>query len=65
MTTKNVLWTLAVVGLIFAAVGTLAERRRHKRRDLDQVGWVPWTAVTIVGLTVAAASFGFALKVND
>lgn len=30
---------------IVAVAAFLAERRRHARRDLDRVGWVPWTGV--------------------
>ena len=30
---------------LVAALALVAERRRHARTSLDQVGWVPWTGV--------------------
>ncbi|WP_165799637.1 hypothetical protein [Sphingomonas oleivorans] len=36
-----------------ALAAALAERRRHARRDLDRVGWVPWPAVQLAALFVA------------
>lgn len=35
---------------VVAAVALVAERRRHARTNLDQVGWVPWTGVFLAML---------------
>jgi membrane-associated phospholipid phosphatase len=37
-----------------AGYAAWAERRRHRRRDLDRVGWVPWPLVLIVAIIGAA-----------
>ena len=65
MTTRAVLWTMAVLGLAMGALGAFRERRRAKRKNLDEIGWVPWTLVQVVGLTIAAGSIAFALKIHD
>jgi len=65
MTTRAVLWTLAVVGIAMGALGAFGERRRHRRKNLDDIGWVPWTIIQVIGLTVAAGSIAFALKLHD
>jgi hypothetical protein len=56
-----------VAGLAAATGGyaALAERRRHQRRDLDNVGWVPWTLVQVVAMVLAIGLFAIALKMND
>ena len=44
---------LVVCGLacwLVAAVALVAERRRHARTSLDQVGWVPWTGLFLAML---------------
>lgn len=46
-------------GLI-AAVAWVADRRRYRRRDLDRVGWVPWTAVFFWTLSAAIVLLGLA-----
>ena len=65
MTTRAVLWMLAAVGLAMGALGALRERRRAKRKNLDDIGWVPWTVIQVIGLTVAAGSVAYALKIHD
>ncbi|PTQ09933.1 hypothetical protein CLG96_12300 [Sphingomonas oleivorans] len=47
------LWIMAGLAAASALAAALAERRRHARRDLDRVGWVPWPAVQLAALFVA------------
>ena len=46
--------------LIVAAVAFLGERRRHRRRHIDAVGWVPWSALSVLatfaGVTLLAVA---------
>lgn len=52
------------VGAMVALVGVsgVAEWRRGKRADLDQVGWVPWTFVQVMALLLAIVGAALALK---
>jgi len=40
----------------------VAERRRSRRRDIDKVGWVPWTLVQVIALAAAALMVAYAIK---
>jgi hypothetical protein len=65
MRTSTFLWAAAGVALPLAGFAAWRERRRAKRHDLDDIGWVPWTVIMIIALTVAAGSVAFALKIHD
>ncbi len=41
---------------VVAGIALVADRRRQKRRDLNHVGWVPWTGV-FLGAALAGAIF--------
>ena len=50
--------------LLVAAAAFLGERRRLRRQQIDAVGWMPWTTVSVVAtfaglslLAVAAAGW--------
>ena len=52
-------------GLVAAAVALLAwagDWRRHRRRDRDKVGFMPWTTVFFVSLFVAVILLGLAAR---
>jgi hypothetical protein len=52
-------WIVAAIcSALVALVSTLADRRRQRRRLLDQVGFVPWTGISImaIGLTLIATA---------
>lgn len=56
---------LAVFGAacwVVAGAALIADRRRQKRRDLNQVGWVPWTGVFLVAATVGAVFLALGSK---
>lgn len=56
------LWATAGVAAGVVAIAALADRRRVRRRDLDRVGWVPWPAVLLFALMIAAICAALALK---
>lgn len=56
------LWALAGGAALMALLAALADRGRHRRRDLDRVGWVPWPLVQILAMLLAAIAAAFALK---
>ncbi len=62
MTIHATLWTAAAsAGALVVAAG-VAERRRSRRRDIDKVGWVPWTLVQVIALAAAALMVAYAIK---
>ncbi|MGX7894842.1 hypothetical protein [Tsuneonella sp. HG222] len=53
------LWGGMLVAL--AAVATIMERRRIKRRTIDQVGWIPWTAIFLTCAVLGAGLLAVAV----
>jgi hypothetical protein len=45
-------------------VSIVADRRRLRRRDIEAVGWVPWTLLSVLGsiATLFAAALAITLK---
>ena len=62
MMTQGGLWVGAGASLALAVGAGLADWRRSKRRSLDRVGWVPWTAIQIGALFAALLFAVLALK---
>lgn len=48
--------------LIVALVAAVAEWRRTRRKVIDAVGWVPWTAIFLAASFGAAGLLALALK---
>ncbi|QDK32351.1 hypothetical protein [Sphingomonas sp. IC081] len=56
---------MAIAGLVCAFVAAAAwigDHRRMKRRDLDRVGFMPWTALFFIGLMGAVLLLGISAK---
>ena len=62
MTIQATLWTAAASAGALAVAAGVAERRRSRRRDIDKVGWVPWTLVQVIALALAALMAAYAIK---
>ena len=62
MTIHATLWTAAASAGALAVAAGVAERRRSRRRDIDKVGWVPWTLVQVIALGLAALMVAYAIK---
>ncbi|WP_343520045.1 hypothetical protein [Sphingomonas sp.] len=45
-----------------AAGSGLADWRRTKRRDLDRVGWMPWTLIQVLAMLAAVVTAALAIK---
>jgi len=48
---------------VVALVAGLADRRRSRRRSLDEVGWVPWRGIQVAAMfaVVGGLILGFKL----
>jgi hypothetical protein len=56
------LW-IGVGAFVAVAAGSgLADWRRAKRRDLDRVGWMPWTLIQIMAVLGAVVTAALAIK---
>ncbi len=56
---------MAVAGgicVFLAAVAWIGDRRRMKRKDLDRVGFMPWTPVFFITLMGAVLLLGISAK---
>lgn len=58
------LWLGAAGWAALAGLAILGDRRRHRRSDLDRVGWVPWPLVLIVALIGAALCAAVAIRIG-
>ena len=56
---------LAIAGLsavVIAAIAWDGDRRRFRRSNLDDVGFMPWTPIFFLALLAAIVLLGFAAK---
>lgn len=53
---------LALAMSALAGTAAFADARRMRRNDFDRVGFMPWTGISMIALTVAVFSAAFALK---
>ena len=59
------LW--AVAAFIFASlviISAIADRKRHRRMNIDDVGFMPWTGITVFSVLAALLSIALAIKSN-
>ncbi len=55
MTMQAAFWTGAGAALAVAVAAGVMDWRRHRRRDFDNVGWVPWRGIQVTALFAALA----------
>ena len=53
---------LAIAMSALAGTAAIADTRRMRRRNFDRVGFMPWTLILILSLTIAAFSTAIVLK---
>ena len=51
--TQAQLWMAAAAFALIAGLSGIGEWARGRRRNLDKPGWVPWTLVQVLAMTVA------------
>lgn len=62
MTAQAELWWAAGGAILLALLSGVAEWRRSSRRRLDQVGWVPWSAIQMLAFFAAAILMILAIR---
>ncbi len=57
------LWTAAsMLSAVVVLISSLADRRRHNRTHMDDVGFMPWTAITVFSVLATVLSAALAIK---
>ncbi len=59
------LWVIAA--FIFGCVviiSAIADRKRHRRVNIEDVGFMPWTGITVFSVLAALLSIALAIKSN-
>jgi hypothetical protein len=60
---SNHLWSaLSVLSGIIVIVSTLADRRRNRRTNIEDVGFMPWTAITVLSVLATVVTAALAIK---
>lgn len=56
-------WTaLSVISALVVLVSSFADRRRHNRSNIDNVGFMPWTGITVFSVLATVLSAALAIK---
>jgi hypothetical protein len=59
--TQAQLWIAAAACAIVAGLAGLGEWARGRRRNLDNPGWVPWTLIQVLAMTIAVVLAALAI----
>ena len=62
MTTQGWLWSADGAALALLLVATVADHRRHNRRNLDAAGWMPWQGLQVAGFIALLVLTTLALR---
>ncbi len=59
----NHLWgVVSLFAVVTMLISSVADRRRQRRLRIDNVGFMPWTAITVLATLAAVVSAALALK---
>lgn len=57
------IWTIiAALAAIVSTVSIFADRRRHRRTRMEQVGFMPWTGISVFAIMVTLMATALAIK---
>jgi hypothetical protein len=57
------IWAVVAVGsAIVAVISSVADRRRQRRKFLNNVGFMPWTAISLFSIGLTLISTALAIK---
>ncbi|MEP7348756.1 MAG: hypothetical protein ABI668_02250 [Sphingorhabdus sp.] len=56
-------WTaISASSALLILVSSVADRRRQKRKRIDDVGFMPWTGITVLSVLATVVTAAFAIK---
>lgn len=57
------MWVVvAITGAILSLISIVADRRRHRRNNIEHVGFMPWTGISVLSIMVTLLSTALAIK---
>jgi len=56
---------MAGASAALAAFSSFADWKRQRRSDLDQVGFMPWTSLSLIGIVATMIFVALALKLHE
>ncbi len=59
---EHIALATAIVAALGVLISAVADRRRHNRKRIEDVGFMPWTGITVFGVLVAVMAVAFAIK---
>jgi hypothetical protein len=63
-TMQQQLWGGAAAAVVVAITSAFGERRRSRRRDMDRVGFMPWTLIQVLAMLLAVILASVALNLR-
>lgn len=64
MSAQHWYWLAGGVALLVAVLAGVAEHRRHHRKRLDDIGWVPWRGIQVAAVFALLLILILALKLG-
>ncbi len=58
------LWGGAAIAIIIAIGSGFGEHRRRRRRDVDRVGFMPWTMIQVLAMLIGLILASLALNLR-
>ena len=60
--TKHLWGGVSLFAAVTVLVSSVADKRRQKRKRFDDVGFMPWTAITVLATLAAVLTAALAIK---
>jgi hypothetical protein len=60
---SNHFWTaMSILSGVVVVLSSLADRRRNRRNDIEDIGFMPWTAITVMSVLATVITAALAIK---
>ncbi len=58
----HMLLAIAIAAAIMVPISAFADHRRHRRKYIEAVGFMPWTGITVAAMLIAVIVGAMAYK---
>ncbi len=59
---RNIWIAIAVFSALLVLISAVADRRRGRRTQIENVGFMPWTAITVFAVMATLLAIALAIK---